>query len=58
MYHLFVFDRLRKNKIMKKGTLKNDQVARIIDILKNYDLYEKLIKEIDKDFKDREQKER
>ena len=31
--------------------MKNDRLTRIIDIIKNYDLYEKLIEEIEKDLK-------
>ena len=35
---------------MKKN-LKNDRLTRIIDLIKNYDLYERLEKEMEKDIK-------
>jgi hypothetical protein len=41
---------------MKKVTPKDDRLTRIIDTIKNHNLYEKLVRVTDKDFKKRKRK--
>ena len=47
MYHLFNFDRLSRKNNMKKREV--ELVKRIIDRLENYEGYEKLFEEIERD---------